>query len=213
MSGALQSSAFPTNYTPLQQILGSYLYWQYSDDEDLQAFVAAFNALAQSYLDWFNQTPLAVYTSDGISGLLLDWIGLGIYGIARPVLSTNATSVRGAYAQNAYATLAYATLQYTASGTASLSTDDIYKRVLTWHLYRGDGQQFSIFWLKRRIARFLLGVNGSDADVLSNPPSVSVSGSTYTVTVAPSTSATALQELINNGEMALPAQYTFVIAT
>jgi hypothetical protein len=212
MSGTLQSSDFQTTYLPLQTILPSYLYKEYSDDENLQAFVDSYNVLAQSYLDWFNQTPLAVYTNPTISGSLLDWIGQGIYGIARPVLSTSATIITAGYNSYAYNALAYNQMDYQASGTATIATDDIYKRVLTWHLYRGDGQQFSLFWLKRRVARFLLGINGSDADVLSNPPSVTVSGSTYTITTPTTDSSSIFAQAIGDGILALPFQFTFDVA-
>ncbi|WMJ65680.1 hypothetical protein RBI80_00330 [Klebsiella variicola] len=33
---------------------------------------------------------------------------------------------------------------------------------MTWNFYKGDGFYFSIPWIKRRILRFLLGVNGTD---------------------------------------------------
>ncbi|MGA3767720.1 hypothetical protein ACPBXC_29065, partial [Escherichia coli] len=40
--------------------------------------------------------------------------------------------------------------------------DDLFKRIMTWNFYKGDGFYFSIPWIKRRILRFLLGVNGTD---------------------------------------------------
>jgi hypothetical protein len=66
------------NTTPLQQTIPSYLYAQYSDDENLQAFVDAYNSLSQGYLDWFNSRPLGLYTSPNIAGPLLDWVGQGV---------------------------------------------------------------------------------------------------------------------------------------
>ena len=48
------------------------------DDSDIQAFFYSYNALAQTYLDWFNQTPIGVYTNANISGPLLDWIANGL---------------------------------------------------------------------------------------------------------------------------------------
>jgi hypothetical protein len=38
--------------------------------------------------------------------------------------------------------------------------DDLYKRILTWHLFKGDGKYFDVRWWKRRIMRFITGVNG-----------------------------------------------------
>jgi hypothetical protein len=147
---------------PLQKVIPAYLYAQYSDDETLQAFIDSFNDLAQGYLDWFNQTPLSVYTSPNINGLLLDWIGQGIYGIARPVISSITAKVAGAYNTAPYNTGPYGTRQVKQSGSVTIVNDDIYKRTLTWHLYLGDGRQMSVQWLRRRVARFIYGANGSD---------------------------------------------------
>ncbi|MDE3023321.1 MAG: hypothetical protein KGI54_15980 [Pseudomonadota bacterium] len=150
---------------PLAKVIPSYLYDQYSDDTDLQAFVDSFNNLAQGYLDWFNSTPLSLYTSPNLYGTLLDWIGQGIYGIERPVISSVYSSIYGAMntlPMNVSGMNRYLDVQ---SGTTQIVSDDIYKRVMTWILYRGDGKQPSILWLKKRIARFLFGLNGTDVSL------------------------------------------------
>lgn len=193
--------------SPLQQNIPSYLYWQYSDDENLQAFVDAFNSIAQGYLDWFNRTPLGLYTSPYISGPLLDWVANGVYGIARPILSSTAVSHRAGYNANAYNTIAYDGQYYSSTQTTSIATDDIYKRVLTWHLYKGDGQQFCMQWLKNRISRFLNGVNGSDWPVLDDPPFITVSGNVFTVIAYDSVPLQALIECYANGVIQFPFQY------
>lgn len=153
------------NTTPLQDVIPSYLYQQYSDDSDLQAFVAAYNSIAQGYVDWFNSASLALYTSSAISGPLLDWIGQGIYNIARPVISTSSSKSYGAMNTVGLNTLSLNTFKTVQSGTAQIASNDIYKRLMTWVLYRGDGRQSCIAWLKRRIGRFLYGANGSDFDI------------------------------------------------
>jgi hypothetical protein len=222
----------------LQNIIQSYLYQQYSDDDDLQAFVGSFNSLAQGYLDWFNQTPLSVYTSASINGPLLDWIGQGIYGIPRPVLSTIMAHSYGAYNTVPYNTLAYSRRIRKNSGTAQEASDDIYKRVLTWHLYLGDGRQMSLQWLRRRVARFLFGANGADIPVdyltqvsisqtaLGNIGSFNsapyntqayntrtrrhgFAARSITITVPLSQVAQNFQTLLNEGYLALPFQVNF----
>ncbi len=150
---------------PLADIIKSYLYQEYQDDETLQAFVSAQNDLAQGYLDWFNQTPLGVYTNPNINGPLLDWCAQGIYGISRPTISNTSNSITGEMASLPMGLGTMGVLTVTQSGTAIVANDDIYKRLLTWFLYRGDGKQVSILWLKRRIARFIYGTYGSDIDV------------------------------------------------
>ena len=150
---------------PIQDIIPSYVYDQFSDDSDVQAFADSFNALAQDYLDWFNQTPLSLYTSPYIYGPLLDWTGNGIYGIARPVISTLLNEYTGSFNTRTFNTSSFNTFYSSQTGTTQIANDDIYKRVMTWILYKGDGMQVSIPWLKKRIARFISGSNGSDVSV------------------------------------------------
>lgn len=153
---------------PLQEVAPSYLYFQYSDDDDLQAFVAAYNQLVQGYIDWFNQTPLGLYTAASISGSLLDWLATGIYGITRPVIVTqpSTASSSGGYNANPYNDFPYNGFLFASTGaTSQIANDDIYKRVLTWVLYQGDGHQISIPWMKKRVARFIYGANGSDVSI------------------------------------------------
>jgi len=201
----MQIESFST--LPLQQTIPSYLYWEYSDDENLQAFVDAYNSLSQGYLDWFNNTPLGLYTSPYITGPLLDWIGQGVYGIPRPVLSSIATLRLAGYNENTYNTISYNGLFYQSSQTSAIANDDIYKRVMTWNLYRGDGQMFTVGWLKNRVNRFVNGANGSDYAVLNNPPSITISGNTFTVTVFDSIAFRDLQICYANGALSVPFQY------
>ena len=192
----------------LQQPIPSYLYNEYSNDDDLQAFVTSQNSLAQGYLDWFNSTPLGLYTSPNITGSLLDWIGQGVYGVSRPVLTSISTIISAGYNAYAYNSLDYNGLSYTQTGSAAYASDDLYKRVLTWITYRGDGQIFTMGWLKNRISRFLNGANGSDYDVVENPPSITVSGNVFSVEGTGSTTFLALMELYNSGYLPFPFQYT-----
>ena len=164
--------------TAVSNIIPSYLYWQFSDDDALQAFVAAYNAIAQQYLNWFNATPLAVYTSPAISGPLLDWTATGIRSVPRPVIGSFMSYTVGALATFPLATMALASARTVTTGSATVTSDDVYKRVLTSIFYRGDGRQASVSWIKRRVARFLYGANGFDiAYPPVNPPSVAFGGS------------------------------------
>lgn len=201
-----QIEAFST--LPLQRVVKSYLYNQYSDDDDLQSFVAAQNSLTQGSLDWFNNTPLGLYTSPAITGPLLDWIGQGVYGVMRPVLSSVSTNISAGYNDYAYNALPYNGMAYSQSGTSAYANDDIYKRVLTWIFYRGDGQVFSMQWLKNRVNRFINGANGSDYAVLNNPPSITVSGNVFSIQGSGNSIYLTLIELYNNGSLPFPFQYT-----
>jgi len=81
--------------------------------------------------------------------------------------------------------------------------------VMTWNLYRGDGQMFTMGWLKNRVNRFLNGPNGSDYAVLDNPPSITVSGNVFTISSFQDSVFTALQELLANNALSVPFQYAF----
>lgn len=160
-----QSTLGYANTGMFQQVIPAYLYEQYNDDADLLAFVNAYNTLAQGYVDWFNNTPLALYTSANVTGALLDWAATGIYGIPRPVISSLTTKTAGALNSLPMNTASLNKHTIRRGGNAQPASDDIYKRVLTWILYKNDGIQPSLQWLRRRVARFLYGANGSDVSL------------------------------------------------
>lgn len=153
--------------TLLEKLIPSYLYWQYRDDDNLQAFVDAQNQLAQQFITWFCNLNLPIYTRDPVSGALLDWVGEGLYGLPRPVLGSG--TVRPA--RGPYNTWQFDSIRFNArdqKGTnfiAETVTDDIYRRALTWHFFKGDEKVFNVRWLKRRIMRFLTGINGTDPGI------------------------------------------------
>jgi len=147
------------------KVIPSYLYTQYNDDDSLQAFVSSFNGMSQEYVDWFNSINLPVYTSGTIVGPLLDWVALGLYGIQRPSLPSGGSKAIGPL--NTWGLNSVPLNYYKNIGpkTYYATTDDIFKRIITWNFYKGDGQVFTINWLKRRIMRFLSGVNGTDPSI------------------------------------------------
>lgn len=153
----------------------AYLYDQYSDDDALQAFVAAENQMSQYYLDWFNGIDLPIYPSPTIGGQLLDWVGAGIYGMPRPPIHC-AVSAAGI---GPFGTVLFGAppefggLIITGPTTYYATTDDIYKRILTWHFFKGDSKYFSMRWLKRRVMRFLIGVDGT-APRIDFTPQISI---------------------------------------
>jgi hypothetical protein len=51
-----------------------------------------------------------------------------------------------------------------SSGELFTTTDDIFRRIITWHFWKGDGKVFDVRWLKRRVMRFLTGVDGTAGD-------------------------------------------------
>ena len=146
----------------------SYLFIQYFDDANLRAFVNSYNRLAQEYIDWFSTVILPVYTNANINGDLLSWVTQGVYDIKRTPISV----VSQAGVVGTYDSIDYNYKDSTYNDTSEIvptayvaMTDDILKRVVTWHFYKGDGKIFSIPWLKRRIARFITGTSGTSPDI------------------------------------------------
>ena len=185
----------PTSPTSLQNIIPSYLFVEYNDDDTLQAFVSAQNKYAQEYLTFLNSLALGVYTQNPVSGTLLDWVASGVYGTLRPALPSNLTTAKGGYNSTVINTKpGYNGFIKAAYATYYVTSDDTFRRILTWNFYKGDGFIFSVRWLKRRVMRFLFGVNGIDYGVNETYP-VSV---TFTATRQITISINASQSAISN---------------
>lgn len=205
-------SAFPPGGPAINNVIPAYPYIQYSDDDGVQAFFIAYNAYAQAYLDYLNNLNLPIYTSNLIAGPLLDWVALGIYGFLRPVFVTTGQPPRGPLDTWQLNTLPLNTYLPGTPSTYTLATDDIFKRVLTWHLYQGDGKVFDVQWLKRRIGRFFYGVNGTDPVV--NPYAIGVeftSAYKATLTLPGGPIAAIFSQAIAQGVLELPFQMTWTI--
>jgi hypothetical protein len=177
------------------------------------------NYLAQQWLNDFNSLDLPVWSA--LSGSLLDWVGAGLYGIQRPILSYQQPAPIGA-GSGPYNTMAWNTSVYgggklhpanTNPITYLPVTDDVYQRILTWHLYKGDGFQFSTEWLKRRVHRFMDGANGF-LPIEDNHYDVSItsSGTAITITVSANQIGTVLQYAVTDGVLALPFQFTYTVS-
>jgi hypothetical protein len=210
----------------LSATIPAYVYKQYADDDDIQAFFAAYNAATQTYVDWFSSVNLPFYPA--LTGDLLDWVAEGLYGLPRMSLAQTTSGALGPLNTEELNT---ATLNsFTPpSITYYTLTDDVFKRILTWNFYKGDGKRFNMMWLKRRIMRFLLGANG--LDVNPNDPSfvigtentqaigVQVASGVLTVSINQPYISSLVQlapgiiEIFNaaftGGVLELPLQYTY----
>ena len=216
--------SLPTTTPTVTSVIPSYLYEEYSDDQDLQAFVNAYNTIAQQYLDWLNNANLPIYTGPIVSGALLDWIGAGLYGFPRPSLPDTNILFAGPYNTAPFNALAInqrvqivqevispgTPIGSFAIGISSIgetitpapssyyASDDIYRRCITWLFFKGDGQVFNIEWLKRRIMRFLLGESGVNYNV----------DETYRIGVTFSANSTANINIVS-GSVSVTSQSTF----
>ncbi len=174
----------PSGPTGLTKVIPSYLYQEYSDDDDLQAFVDSQNALQQNYVDTFNALNLPIYTGPLIAGPLLDWVAEGVYGYKRPwVYAERGFTLGPLNTWTPNQLVPIDALVKTQPRGAVIADDDFYKRCLTWHYMKGDGKYFNVRWLKRRIKRFLIGVNGSCPPIDSTDEISITFGSKYGCTI------------------------------
>ena len=197
--------------------LPAYLYQQYGNDANILAFFNSLNTSSQAYLDQLNNLNLPIYTSPSITGALLDWVALGLYGFNRPILTQGGAVLAGGnYNSNDYNTTLYNAGKVTGGSSIVDVTDDIFKRCITWNFYKGDGMQFTAQWLKNRVQRFLVGVNGA-APVIDNTYNVSVTyGASNSVVIHivggyQAASAAILQSAVAFGVLQLPFQYNFSV--
>ena len=199
----------------LTQVLPAYLYQQYTKDpynEDLQSFFTAYNTESQTRLDATNNLNLPIYTKQ--IAPLLDWTAYSIYGVTRPSLGSPAQfSPLGVYDTIPYDTNAYSRNITTGTSNFYVVNDDIFKRILTWNFYKGDGFQYTTQWLKRRIKRFLLGVDGIDFPI-DNTYEISVtygSNNVITLTVPNYAVTPIFISALESGVLNVPFEYSYVV--
>jgi hypothetical protein len=175
----------PTGPTGLTAVMYAYLYKEYEDDEDLQAFFRAYNGIQQDYVDTLNAINLPIYTNRLISGALCDWVLRGIYGYRRPSLFVKKTVPIGPF-NTVFLNRSYLPvngLHFAQPFGVVVADDDIYKRCVTWHVQKGDGRYFNVRWLKRRVQRFCYGADGTSPHI-DNTSQISVGfGPNYDVVI------------------------------
>jgi hypothetical protein len=208
----------PLAQTVLPHILPAYVFQQYSDDDNIQALDSSFNGIAQQYHNWLVNANLPVYTK--LSGSLLDWMAAGLYGITRPSLPYGSVTAIGPFATTPYNTLPYAGYQTLGVISQFTTTDDIFKRIITWYFFKGDGQVYSTIWLKRRVMRFLIGTSGTAPNIDNTYPiSIFHDGGgafTITITLTPTagivlSNAQIFQAAVQSRAVCLPFQYSFTV--
>lgn len=205
----------PDGPTSVQNVIPCYPYVTYQNDDAVTAFFEAYNIYAQAYLDYFNQLDLPIYTKGPVQGMLLDWVAQSIYGISRPALPTAfGTPPQGPVNTFLVNALTWNGYRPGVPDSFTSTSDDIFRRIITWAFYKGDGKTFNIRWLKRRINRFLNGINGTDVlndttfDISVAPTSFQV----WSITLANTPASTVFKIAVEAGVLELPFQIQFNIS-
>jgi len=179
----------------------AYVYAPIFDkDADIAAMLAIYNDEIAALITQVEELNLAYYTD--LTGDWLDYVAAGVYGFDRPKIALGLDiPAQGGFTSFGFTVheFSYGALPITPSYSAT--PDAIFIKVLDWHLYRADGFQFSILWLKRRLERFC---DLTDIDV-------SLVGQSFTITLPSTTTTTWLKWLLNAGNLVLPCQYTFSV--
>lgn len=150
------------------EVIPAYPYSIYKNDDNISTFFKGYNEYSQQYVDFFVNLFLPVY--DSKSGSFLDWVGRNIYGIRRPVFPVGLQEQRGDLNTIAFDEMELNKLLTLYPANYILASDDVYKRVIKWHHWKGDDGIFNIQTLKQRVMRFLSGW-----DVIQQTYQVSVS--------------------------------------
>lgn len=204
----------PDGPTSVLNTIPAYAYVQYQYDDAVTAFFEAYNIYAQAYVNWFNALNFPVYTRGPVKGALLDWVAECIYGMARPALPTS----EGMPSQGPVNTFTANSLPVNGyrpgiPDTYSATTDNTFRRILTWAFYKGDGKVVTPRWLKRRIHRFLTGNNGRDIinDTTYNISVAPTGFKAWTITLNATTYAKIFKIAVEAGILELPVQITWTV--
>lgn len=205
--------------TTVLKTIPAYPYIQYQDDDNISCWFDALNIYAQGFVNWFNALDLPIYTKAPVQGPLLDWIATSLYAISRPGLPVS----EGSPSEGPVNTFQVNSLPVNGflrgnPDTYVSANDDYFRRVMTWNLYRGDGAGVSPIWLKRRINRFLFGIDGQGIDPNSTTFYISIVPTglrEWQITIPASTASSIFKSAVAAGVIVLPFQieWTIIIDT
>ena len=132
----------------------------------------------------------------------------------RPVLATGVNQNLGPYNTWELNQIQIDGSEIVNTGQYYLTNDDLFKRCLTWNLYKGDGKVMNVRRLKRRFMRFLTGANGVDPGIDSTIPISIAFGANRAVTVTITRNdnmaySAQMISAIQQGVLVLPWEYNF----
>lgn len=177
-----------------------YVGNDFEKSPDVQALVEVANGGFNTVIENLRNLNAGLYNDKCCEWL--DWFAAGVYGFTRPTIAigdtVKATGGWGAFGFGEHG-WGYGTL----SSDPSFETvpDSIFIKTMQWHLYRADGFQFSIPWLRRRIQRF------TGESVVG----ITLSGWDYTIELANNKTTSYFKYLQAAGKLMLPEQYSYTV--
>lgn len=211
----------------------SETYFQYRRAGDMVWLFKSFGDFVNAYRGLLSTVSLGDFNNCQISGPLLKYVASCVYGInsndvywKKPKLSIN-----GTIASFRIDLLAIdSSFVFNPPSTKKIVlSDDLLRRILTWKLYRdyqletpanmnivpGHGMdangeyEFTVPWLKRRVARFLCG-DGSQSIHISVRFGANRTVIISSWGVGDEKSITDLEGLINSPLLGLPTYYSYL---
>ncbi|WP_196424728.1 hypothetical protein [Commensalibacter melissae] len=152
------------NIPPYTHKLYMYLYLQWKEDDNLDAFVKVHNETTDKYLDEIRKLNIPNYKTK--NGKFLDYVAKNLYGISRKPLLNAQTIVEMGINIDDPNTISPNDAKILSNSFRHEITDIEFRKIIEWNVYREDGFHFTIPWLKRRLSRFLSYSSG-DMDMNS----------------------------------------------
>jgi hypothetical protein len=167
---------------------------------DVNAIVDASNAELNTCIENLRNLSVAQYNDKCCDWL--DWFALGVYGFQRPIIAIDDTvRADGGWGSFGWGTHGWGYGILGNNPSFESVPDDIFIKTLQWHLYRGDGFQFCISWLRRRIQRF------TGEYVVS----IELELWSFAITLPKNRTTNYFKYLILANKLELPEQFTYAV--
>jgi hypothetical protein len=167
---------------------------------DVQALVEVANSGFNAVIENLRNLNVGLYNDKCCEWL--DWFAAGVYGFKRPTIAIGDTvKADGGWGSFGFGDHGWGYGALSSDPSFESVPDSIFIKIIQWHLYRADGYQFSIPWLRRRIQRF------TGETVVG----ITLSSWTYTIELPNNKTTSYFKYLQAAGKLMLPEQYSYTV--
>jgi hypothetical protein len=167
---------------------------------DVQALVEVANGGFNAVIENLRNLNVGLYNDKCCEWL--DWFASGVFGFYRPTIAIgDAVRADGGWGAFGFGENGWGYGVLSSDPSFETVPDSIFKKVIEWHLYRADGFQFSIPWLRRRIQRF------TGESVVG----ITLSSWTFTIELSKNKTTSFFKYLQSSGKLMLPEQYSYTV--